>query len=376
MVRVEDFALSEPWLQHQLGIRPLQPRFLHTLPSCNTWLRGTRTIECCLPAPYTSNRRPPIVTHKDDFVYYLPSEGCPAQVKTVILDRAALGGSWVAARDASHPTVHQSVQDRAEIKEEIIRGPLVVDFRPAPELPRLQAEDAVALAALVLVQGEVKERWDDVQACQCELAKALVVLGEARQQLTRMQDIHSDCDMHVKGRIASCEEVAARLFGAERELSSATTHIVEVAGRVHSLMDEQAACMAAVEEARLECEDSRVRVMSAQAHLNSDLVKYNRAQDFLERAEVAHKVRLPLLHKELALSAAAADALLAEQQRAAESLQLADQVEALAAQVLQKFSKSQLSTQLTQQNEYGGDVWETRLGQPVPASPVAGFVSG
>ena len=98
VVRVEDFRVSEGWLQHQLGLPPPAPRLLHTLPSCNTWLRGSRRVDCCLPAPYSPNRRPPVVTHSDCFTYYVPSDGSvggAGVARAVVLDREARGASWM-----------------------------------------------------------------------------------------------------------------------------------------------------------------------------------------------------------------------------------------------------------------------------------------
>ena len=308
MVRVEDFTVSEPWLQHQLGISVAAPRLLHTLPSCNTWCRGSRKVSCSLPPPYSDNRRPPVVTDKDDYDYWLPSEGCPAgrQAATVVLDRQALGGCWVPQRDASHPGVEHCVKDRSQMAMDIMRGPLVIDFRPAPELARLEAEAAAAAEALAGVEVEVESRRRLVHASQEGLSKARRMLDGAKRELERVQGIQEDRSMHVRGKELAYQEASERVRAAEGELSRATLNIVEVAERLHALEDDKVRCLHAAGDARRDYDESSVAVMRAQAELNSDLVKYNRAQDALERDEAAYEELLPLLQDKRRLHDAAA----------------------------------------------------------------------
>jgi len=194
MVRVEDFAVSETWLQHQLGIPVAVPHLLHSLPSCNTWFRASRRVRCCLPPPYSANRRPPVVTDKDDYEYFLLSDGCPAggRATEVVLDSKALGGCWVPQRDASRPHVNQCVQDRSQIAMDIIRGPLVIDFRPAPELAGLEAAASAAAAALAELEAELQSRWLAVRNREAELAAAKGVLDAAKLELERAQERKED----------------------------------------------------------------------------------------------------------------------------------------------------------------------------------------
>lgn len=328
MVRVEDFSISEGWLQHQLGIPTRVPRLLHSLPSCNTWLRGSRKVQGYMPAPYLNNHRPPVVTYSDNFEYSLPTDGSVAGTRgsAVVLDRTALGGSWVAMRDASHPTIRDCIDDRSKIREDIVRGALVIDFRPAPELPRLQREVAAAAAAHAEVEAEVNERAGAVEPRKQELLKARAVLEEANLELDRLRVLQEERDTDVKGKELACEEVSKRVVEAEKALSAATQDVVEAAERLHALEDEKDACIKALHQSQRASDDNRLAILRAQAHVKGDLDKYNRAQDLLERAELEHEELLPLLDEKRALRDAAAAALKAEEERAAKSLQYADQV--------------------------------------------------
>ena len=269
MVRVDDFSISEGWLQHQLGIPMRVPSLLHTLPSCNTWLRGSRKVQCCLPAPYSANRRPPVVTFTDDFEYSLPTDGSVAgnRGRAVMLDRTVLGGCWVAERDASHPTIIDCIDDRSKIREDIMRGPLVIDFRPAPELPRLQREAAAAAAAHAEVEAEVTVRAEAVEARTQGLLKARAVLEEANLELERLRALQADLDMGVKGKELACEHVSKQVIEAESALSGATLDVVEAAERLHALEDEREACMLSLQQAQRASDDNRLAVMRAQARI-------------------------------------------------------------------------------------------------------------
>ena len=128
----------------------------------------------------------------------------------VVLDGKALGGCWVPLRDASHPHVSQCVQDRSQIAMDIMRGPLVIDFRSAPELAGLEAAASAAAAALAEVEAELQSRWLAVTSREAELAAARGVLDAAKLELERAQELKQDWMTHVRGRELACEEVADR----------------------------------------------------------------------------------------------------------------------------------------------------------------------
>lgn len=241
--------IVEDWVAHLLGIVPRTPVLTETLPSCVTWMRASRRVTTTLSAPW-GDRRPPLVTFNDSFQFSVPADGSPAAQTQVVLIR---DHGWVPLVKASPRYVTEGVARREQIAGEVIQGDLVIDFRPAPDLPGLESDLKQAEAEL---RGPERELFD--QRVQLGVVQRALHSLRGRKELAEgaLAEEKEELDgAQVAARAAqealdACEEA---LREAEAGLTTAVYDVVEASAKVEVCQRARDAAVWAHERAQGEC---------------------------------------------------------------------------------------------------------------------------
>ena len=217
-------------------------------------MRSSRTVATTFAPPYAPDRRPPVITFTDSFEYCVPSDGTlPAKTLVVLAED---GKGYVPVTDAPPRTISEGVTRREDMVGEVVQGRLVIDFRPAPDLPGLQE-------ALEEAQRELNGPDAELSELRVRLGKdeeALETLkGRIREAKRALEGAEQELEKAQGEAVAAQEALASReeaLEAAEEALRTATVDVTEAS----SLVEEREA---AVSEAQTKHEACEVACMDA-----------------------------------------------------------------------------------------------------------------
>ncbi len=327
---LEQFPIREAWLAHMLGIAPRSPTYVESLPSCGTWLKSARSVRTTYRAPWSQNRKPPVSTFTDTFDYFVCGDGTPAQ-RNLVVKVADIG--WVSLVGAPLPTVMQATKLRQDFLGEVLQGVLVLDFRPAPQLPILEQAYQEALEACTGPAHELEEANQRLQGADMILKQAQQKMYAAEGMVPVLQKEHEKLQEDAARLRSAMNDSAARLKDKEDALARATDDVVIISEEVRELTQEYDALHVQHYDRNSRVDKTAIRLAEAKVNASKAVDAHGRAKAAYEEA---HCHAADLSTRLQGLEAAQQDAharLRAERDRAKISPQTDETVQEFGTQV-------------------------------------------
>ncbi len=271
---LEEFPIREAWLAHMLGIAPCSPTYVESLPSCQSWLKSARSIRTTYRAPWAQDRKPPLNTFSDTFDYFICGDGSPAQ-RNLVVKAAHLG--WVSLVGAPLPSVMQATKLRQDFLGEVLQGVLVLDFRPAPQLPILEKAYQEALRACAGPAHQLKEAQECLRHADMLLKQSQQKMYAAEGMLPELQN-ELDKLQEDATHVGSQKDAAAiSLKEKEDALARATDNVVIISEQVRELTQQYDALEAQHQDMQLQIHAKEIRLADAKVNARKAVDAHNRA---------------------------------------------------------------------------------------------------